>query len=1407
MKRPLRLLLITALTLLLTAALCGALADTPTHAHYANCDNPGVCAVCGEPYTGTGISHAYNPDTPYESDASYHWRRCIRCGAVINKSEHRAACDNPGVCAECGAVYTGSLVSHTIDWDAPYGSDADYHWRVCTKCGATVDKSEHYANCDNPGVCAVCGAAYTGDDINHSFTWSDYKYDGEYHWHVCTKCGEVINKNKHYANCDNPGVCAACGAPYTGDSVSHSYDSSQPYTSDAKYHWRTCTRCGEAINKSEHRAACDNPGVCEDCGAVYTGDRLSHTIDWDNYKHDETNHWLECTKCGEVINKSEHRAACDNPGVCAECGAAYTGSRVSHTINWDDPYQSDAAYHWRVCAKCGEVVDKGEHYAACDKPGVCAECGAAYTGSRVSHTISWDDPYQSDADYHWRVCKKCGEAVNKNRHIAACDNPDVCMECGAAYAGDQLSHTIDWDNYKYDETHHWRVCTKCGAAVNKSEHRAACDNPGVCVECGASYGGSNVSHSYDDDAPYETDATYHWRVCTKCGRVINKSEHRAACDNPGVCVECGAAYTGGRVSHTINWDEPYQTDATSHWRVCTKCGEAVNKNEHRAACNNPGVCEECGAAYTGGNVSHSYDYDDPYESSPDYHWHTCKRCGAVVNRGRHYALCDNPNVCAVCGAAYTGDNVQHDWESPYQSDAEYHWKVCARCGETFNKDKHHAACDNPGVCAECGAAYTGDRVSHRYDGEQPYQTDANYHWRVCSGCGAIINKSEHNASCDNPGVCRTCGVAYTGGNVSHTFDYDAPYGSDAVYHWRVCSVCGQAAEKDRHYATCDNPGVCAVCGAAYTGDRVDHEWDSPYQSNAEYHWKVCSRCGETFNKDEHYAACDNPGVCAECGAAYAGGNVSHSYDWDTPFEHDETSHWRVCLKCGQQVNKNEHWAWCDNPGVCTECGAAYTGGHVEHDWDSPYQSDGQYHWQVCSRCGEVFNRNQHVAACDNLGVCEECGAAYTGDNMSHSFNWRDYKHDENNHWFVCEKCGEVINKEEHYAACDNPGVCAACGEVYTGDNRSHSFNWRDYKSDENYHWHVCTACGEVVYRSQHYAMCDNPGVCAECGAVGAFRINHVWDSPYGYNETDHWKICISCGEVFDMSEHYAACDNPGVCLECGASVTGARLQHDYDSPLQHDAEHHWRVCVKCGEVFNNNEHSARCTNPGVCYLCGEVYTGEKRTHGYTGVYLSEGMYHWTICPDCGEVCYKELHYVELSNPGVCSQCGAPFNVTGFTYVKTNKYHMMLTIDGAIDTTATGLINDPASPADWYYCVEGVVLTDVTGLVDYDGAWFYVSKGHLDTTFAGIVEYDGGRFLVAAGRILTEVQGLNQDPVTGAWFYYGDGMIQAQYTGLAQYDGAWFYIVEGRLAEDFTGDVGYDGHMFHVENGQMVAQIS
>ena len=73
----------------------------------ATCTKKAVCEFCGEAY-GKYASHNYGDE--YESDGTYHWKKCQNegCNATTEKEEHKggeATTTKRAVCEVCGAKY------------------------------------------------------------------------------------------------------------------------------------------------------------------------------------------------------------------------------------------------------------------------------------------------------------------------------------------------------------------------------------------------------------------------------------------------------------------------------------------------------------------------------------------------------------------------------------------------------------------------------------------------------------------------------------------------------------------------------------------------------------------------------------------------------------------------------------------------------------------------------------------------------------------------------------------------------------------------------------------------------------------------------------------------------------------------------------------------------------------------------------------------------------------------------------------------------------------------------------------------------------------------------------------------------------------------------------------------------
>ena len=70
-------------------------------------------------------------------------------------------------------------------------------------------------------------------------------------------------------------------------------------------------------------------------------------------------------------------------------------------------------------------------------------------------------------------------------------------------------------------------------------------------------------------------------------------------------------------------------------------------------------------------------------------------------------------------------------------------------------------------------------------------------------------------------------------------------------------------------------------------------------------------------------------LAVSCACAM-GEECAHVYDADQ-WQHNETWHWRVCTKCGEELSRGSHSISCET-GLCVYCGQEGEG-DTAHNWD------------------------------------------------------------------------------------------------------------------------------------------------------------------------------------------------------------------------------------------------------------------------------------------------------------------------------------------------------------------------------------------------------------------------------------------------------------------------------------------
>ena len=527
-----------------------------------SCTEPVACSVCGG--TIVALGHDFSASV-WHHDGDTHWKKCARCDAKNDENPHvwdngkvtvPSTCLTEGeriyTCDECGATKNEPIQANGHSWDQAWQHNATHHWHECLNANCDVKNNDSAkdgygahtggtATCTQRATCTVCGAEY-GDALGHDFTTS-WTHDDNEHWKQCSRCDAKDDVSPHTwdsgtittaPTCTKAGKktysCTKCDAtkiepiPATG----HSWKSD--WTSDATHHWHECANenCDVTDNTgkkgyAEHsggKATCTQKANCTVCGVEY-GNALGH--DFTVRQYDNDNHWMKCSRCDEIENKSSHTwdsgtvttaPTCTKGGkktyTCTVCHATKTESINATGHNWKSDWTSDATHHWHECANenCDVTDNAGkdgyaEHSggtATCTEKAVCTHCGQSYGETNpVNHTGTeqWTQTTTTH-EKKWNCCNTVS-VPNENHEWA----DGVCSECGyvCLHEDTDKNHICDIcgktisDHKDADNNH---LCDYCGEKIsNHTGGKATCIAKAVCEICKESYGSLDPNNHTD----------------------------------------------------------------------------------------------------------------------------------------------------------------------------------------------------------------------------------------------------------------------------------------------------------------------------------------------------------------------------------------------------------------------------------------------------------------------------------------------------------------------------------------------------------------------------------------------------------------------------------------------------------------------------------------------------------------------------------------------------------------------------------------------------------------------------------------------------------------------------------------------------------------------------------------------
>ena len=422
----------------------------------------------------------HSPSETWSYDSDYHWHICTTCNAVLDKAAHsggHATCSKKATCEVCGLEY-GSTTDHDYQWQ----HDNTEHWKACKDCGAVDENTranhtfggwvtEKDSTCTETGTqkhtCAACDYSETGviDKKAHTPEHHDRveptcTTTGSIEYWQCSVCSKKFSNaacttevtdvtlpmaahtltktDAKAATCTEAGnaeywTCSACGTWFLDESgeneitdhnsvvipaTGHTPFAAWSY--DGTYHWHVCAICKEKFDEAAHTggtATCSSKAVCDVCKAEY-GTMTAHTF---ISKHDNTQHWKECSICGAIDSenpKTNHTfgewetvtdSTCTATGTkkhtCTGCDYAETGvidkkaHKPEHHGRIEPTCTTTGSIEYWQCSVCGKKFSDA----------ACTTEVTDVTLDKLPHSAG--TAWEKDTTYHWHLCTSCGSEV------------------------------------------------------------------------------------------------------------------------------------------------------------------------------------------------------------------------------------------------------------------------------------------------------------------------------------------------------------------------------------------------------------------------------------------------------------------------------------------------------------------------------------------------------------------------------------------------------------------------------------------------------------------------------------------------------------------------------------------------------------------------------------------------------------------------------------------------------------------------------------------------------------------------------------------------------------------------------------------------------------------------------------
>ena len=444
--------------------------------------------------------------------------------------------------------------------------------------------------------------------------------------------------------------------------------------------------------------------------------------------------------------------------------------------------------------------------------------------------------------------------------------------------------------------------------------------------------------------------------------------------------------------------------------------------------------------------------------------------------------------CAVCGLSskgtageatfFSGNILSHDYGAWTSNGDGTHTRVCARdASHTETKDCHGgtATCTAKAICEDCGGAY-GEMAAHDFTAEVAEEdylkspatcTTKAVYYKSCAACGKTSKGTDAEATFESGNV-----LGHDWGEPSYTWT--------AVPDGYMCVASSKCKNCDEDvgdiatmtYAVTKEPTCLKEGTGTYTATfsgafgfpsqtkditlpATGHDWGT-----TEYTWtptedgynctakRICQKDKsheETETVTAAYAVVTKP-TCLTAGlgryqasfeadwAEDASKDVTLSalgHDWGAWTSNGDGTHTRNCTKDSSHTEDGTcsgGTATCTERAICDVCGGAY-GDLAAHNFTAEVAEENYLKSEATCTEPAVYYKSCKACGLTSEGTEQEDTFQY-GNPLGHDYD-TEWSQDETHHWYVCKRCQDVAELEEHTASgwiTDKAATAKADGE-------------------------------------------------------------------------------------------------------------------------------------------------------------------------------------------------------------------------------------------------------------------------------------------------------------------------------------------------------------------------------------------